>query len=389
MCFKKIIRSIVLPGLVGYGISCGGNGEVGWAQTPTTPPTVSPSPAASPAATPSPTSPTAPVSPAAIPSPEDASDPEDVNLLKSGDRLNVTVLGFPDLSGEQMVLADGTIQMPLVGSVSVRGLTPAQASTQLTEALRPYVRRPQVNISLLNIRPPRVSVTGEVRRPGPLVITPPNNSSPTSPAAPNMQPVDVAGGELYTLSYALVLAGGLTPNADLRNIVIRREAPASQPGTSDSGKTEIRVNLWQILRSGNLSSDLRLQDGDEIVVPTASLNTADQQQLLSSSLAPTTISVQVAGEVNSPGQITIAPNADVNMAVAAAGGPARGAARNRIRLLRMAPNGQLEQQNFRFGEESVTLREGDVIVIERRGSQRFLDVVGQVLNPLNFLNFLF
>jgi polysaccharide export outer membrane protein len=204
-----------------------------------------------------------------------------------------------------------------------------------------------------------------------------------------MQPVDVAGGELYTLSYALVLAGGLTPNADLRNIVIRREAPASQPGTSDSGKTEIRVNLWQILRSGNLSSDLRLQDGDEIVVPTASLNTADQQQLLSSSLAPTTISVQVAGEVNSPGQITIAPNADVNMAVAAAGGPARGAARNRIRLLRMAPNGQLEQQNFRFGEESVTLREGDVIVIERRGSQRFLDVVGQVLNPLNFLNFLF
>jgi len=306
---------------------------------------------------------------------------QEQNLLKSGDRIDITVLGFPDLSKEQIILSDGTIQLPLVGSVSVRGLTIAQVGTQLTETLRPYVRRPQVSVSLVSIRPLRVSVTGEVRRPGPLVVTPPDSTG--------TQLTDVTDGEVYTLSYALVLAGGLTPNADLRNIVIRRKAITSLAIASRSDKSEMHVNLWQILQSGTLSSDLRLQDEDEIVVPTAVLSSADQQQLLSSSLAPKTISIQVAGEVSRPGQISIAPNADVSTAVAAAGGIVSGGVRSRIRLLRMASNGQLEQQTFRFGEASMPLRDGDVIVVEKKTTQQILDFFGQVVNPLSIIRFLF
>jgi polysaccharide biosynthesis/export protein len=315
-----------------------------------------------------------------LPAPSVSASPNQASLLKSGDRISVTVLGFPDLSQDQLISADGTIQLPLVGNVSVSGLSPAQVSTQLTDAFRPYVRRPQVSVNLLGIRPLRISVIGEVRRPGPLVVTP--------PSATGTQQTEITDGEVYTLSYALMLAGGLMPNADLRRITVRRQAIAASPLVVTE-PTEIQVNLWEILQSGSLSSDLRLQDGDEIVVPTAVLTSAEQQQLLSSSLAPTEISIQVAGEVNRPGQIAIAPNADVNTAVAAAGGITTAGVRSKVRLLRMGANGQLEQQTFRFGEASLPLQEGDVIVVERRDSQRILDFVGQVLNPLNFIRFLF
>lgn len=321
---------------------------------------------------------------AGVPETTAAVDPvviQEQNLLKSGDRISITVLGFPDLSREQIILADGTIQLPLVGNVSVSGLTIAQVGTQLTESLRPYVRRPQVSVSLLSIRPLRVSVTGAVRRPGPLVVTPPELTG--------TQLTDVTDGEVYTLSYALVLAGGLMPNADLRNIVIRRKAVTNQAIAAGSDKNEIRINLWQVLQSGTLSSDLRLQDEDEIIVPTAALSSADQQQLLSSSLAPTTISIQVAGEVNRPGQIAIAPNADVNTAVAAAGGITSGGAKSKVQLLRMGSNGQLEQQTFRFGEASLPLQDGDVIVVDKGRTQEILDFVGQVVNPLGLIRLLF
>jgi polysaccharide biosynthesis/export protein len=344
------ITQVVLGVLLFVGLS----GEFGWAQVST------------------------------MNTPESSALPnQNQTLLKSGDRINITVLGFPDLSEEKIISSDGTIQLPMVGNVLVNGLTPAQATERLMELLHPYVRRPQVSVSLLGIRPLLISVTGEVRRPGPLVVRPPE-----SEIASSTQFTDVTEGEVYTLSYALVLAGGLTPNADLRKIVIRRRSPA-QSLVAQADQTEIQVNLWEILQSGSLASDLRLQDGDEIIVPTAVLTSADQQQLLSSSLAPSEISIQVAGEVNRPGQIVIAPSADVSAAIGAAGGITTTGARSKIRLLRMAPNGQLEEQTFRFGEASVTLQEGDVIVVERKQTQRVLDVLGQVLNPLSFIRWLF
>ncbi|MEM7793971.1 MAG: polysaccharide biosynthesis/export family protein [Cyanobacteria bacterium P01_C01_bin.118] len=288
--------------------------------------------------------------------------------LKPGDRVRLTVVGFPELSGEQVVMADGTLQLPMAGTIGVSGLTLPQATVQITDAFRPYVRYPQIGLAILNQAPLRISVTGEVLEPGPRVFVP--DSDETIPT---------------TVSGVLSLAGGITPNADLRNITIRRGIPAGDnAGLLKDTKTEISVDLWQVIQTGDLSADLRIYDGDEVVVPTTQVTNVEQQRLLASTIAPATITVQVMGEVGSPGITEVDPQAGVSAAVAAAGGLTEDASDDSIVLFRMADDGNLEQQIFSFGEASTPVLNGDLIVVEKSnrgnvsGMARFLNLL---INP--------
>ncbi|MGD1855739.1 MAG: polysaccharide biosynthesis/export family protein [Leptolyngbyaceae cyanobacterium] len=286
--------------------------------------------------------------------------------LKVGDRLTITVADFPDLSGEHVVTADGTIQVPLVGDVSVIGLTPSQVSPYLSGLLLPYVRRPQVVVSGVTFSPLRISVTGAVVQPGPRLL--------------NTEQIDADGQ--VTLSETLVMAGGITPEADLRNITIRR------PTNDISGQKSIQVNLWEVIQSGQLSADPEILDGDEVIVPKSESTTVDQRTLLASTVAPQQITIHVAGEVERPGQIDITPSADISAAVAAAGGLTVDADDDDVALFRMQPSGQLAQESFAFGEASTTLMHGDLIVVKasnQGGVGDTFDFIGRLLNPLGAL----
>ncbi|MEL6248224.1 MAG: polysaccharide biosynthesis/export family protein [Cyanobacteria bacterium J06648_16] len=286
--------------------------------------------------------------------------------LKTGDRLSIAVVGFPDLSGDHIVSPDGTIQMPLVGYVSVSGLTPAQVVPQLTELLRPYVRRPQVGLAVTDLSPVRISITGAVVEPGPRLL------SATSEGE----------GRTITLSDTLVMAGGITPDADLRNITIRRTT-----GTG-SAPTEVQVDLWEAIRDGDLDADPKIFDGDEVIVPKATASNVDQQMLLASTVAPDEITIHVAGEVERPGQIDITPSADVSAAIAAAGGLTPDADANELVLFRMAPDGRLAEQTFAFGDVSTTLMQGDLVVVKpssRGNVGDNFDFLGRILGPFGFL----
>ena len=299
----------------------------------------------------------------------------DIIPLKSGDRIRLTVVGFPDMSGEQIILSDGTIQLPMVGAISITGLSPGSASEAITTALIPYVRRPQISIVLLALSPLRVNVIGEVLQPGPRTLEPSKNQT-NSFGIPTISPI--------TLSDAVSTAGGITPNADLRNVTIRRTTLRSpRPGTAlVATRSEVKVDLWQVLQNGDLSGDPRLNYGDEIIIPTAILTNPDQQALLKSTFAPTRIRVQVAGEVQKAGQVEVAPSSTVSIAIAAAGGPTRYAKSNDIVLYRNLPDGRVEAQKFSFGKESIVLRDGDVIVVGERGSSKVLDFLGRLMNPI-------
>jgi polysaccharide export outer membrane protein len=305
------------------------------------------------------------------------------NQLKSGDRIRLTVAGFPDLSGDQIILTDGSLQLPLAGTIAIAGQTPAEAVQTITQALRPYIRRPQVGLAVVTIRPPRISVTGEVLRPGPRFLTPPEQqqSSKNSP--------DTGGENVQTVSYALLIAGGIIPTADVRNIRIRRvglKTGTQKP--SNPEKTEIKVDLWRAIQTGDLAADPQVLDGDEIIVPAAQVSRADQQRLLASTIAPNRITVQVAGLVRNPGSIQIAPSSGASAAVAAAGGLAEGASQ-KLALLRMNTGGTLERKTFRFGEDTGPMQEGDVIVVSKSTLSAVIDPISKVLNPLISVFYLF
>jgi len=301
--------------------------------------------------------------------PFNTSDP-----LKPGDLVSINVLGFQNLSGEQQVSSTGTVQLPLGGPVIVGGASPMEAAPAITQALLPYVRRPQVSVALVNASPLRVSISGEVQEPGPRLLDPSNSEDQAQRLPP-------------TLTTALMASGGITPDADLRNIVIRR--PVLVNGTPNrTDYREYQVNLWDAVSRGDLQADPRIFSGDEIVVPTASVASVDQQTLLSSTLAPSEIQIQVAGEVNRPGQITVSPAVGVSGAVAAAGGLNKDGDPEGVMLLRMQPDGSVDQLAFTFGEASDPLMSGDVVVVQtssRGETGDTFDFIGRILSPFGSL----
>jgi len=316
--------------------------------------------------------------------PEQTAETQTTVPLKQGDRVRITVVGFQELSGEQMVLSDGTVELPMAGRVVVGNLTPTQAVARITEALLPYVRRPQVGLSVLSVSPIRISVSGEVLRPGPRLLTPP---SPTSFSDNNSYPSNLRDSTAIKLSDALVQAGGIKPNADIRNITIRRVSLVAQNGPafinkSSLTKNEIKVDLWKAVQNGDMTADLPILDGDEIIVPTAQTTSADQQLLLTSTVAPTKIMVQVGGQVQKPGRVEIEPTAGVSDAVGAAGGLTDKADSGEIELIRMSPAGQLEKKKLAFGDPSGPLMNGDLIVVKKSTGSKITDFLGTVFGPV-------
>lgn len=134
---------------------------------------------------------------------------EEAYRLRSGDTLNVTVVGHPDLSQQGIpVRPDGRIALPLAQEVKVQGKTVHEAIESLCTAYLPYLSKPQVSVSIARFRPIRVTVMGQVEHPGALEFE-----------------------ESPTLAQAIAMAGGLSERA-MRN-GIRVMAPDGTLRTFD------------------------------------------------------------------------------------------------------------------------------------------------------------
>ena len=222
-----------------------------------------------------------PAPPASTPAPAQV---EEGYLLGSGDRIKLDIFGVPEYSGEYQVMADGAINLPLAGSVSIRGLTMRQASDTISARYREWLTRPVITVTLLQARPIQVAISGEVARPGTYTTT--------------LNDVGIP-----TLSRMLQMAGGINQSADLQRVQILRRRPGQ------SGTQTMNVNVSQLLKSGDLAQDIQLRDGDTVLIPAATaLNLEDSNQLATSSLGASydrPVNVVLAGEVNRPGPHTI------------------------------------------------------------------------------------
>ena len=86
--------------------------------------------------------------------------------LGPGDRLSMSVFKMEGYSATVEVLSDGTINLPRLGTVDVWGLTLEEAKARITAGYDVILRRPLVYLDLVEARPVRVTVTGQVARPG-------------------------------------------------------------------------------------------------------------------------------------------------------------------------------------------------------------------------------
>lgn len=291
-------------------------------------------------------------------------------MLGPGDQIAIEVYGYEEYTGQKVVLADGTIQLPLIGSVMANGRTTDQLARDLEARLRAYLVNPVVTVTMTALRPIVVNVAGEVQRPGPVRLR-------------SLTTLENAGGgidaENPTLTTALVQAGGVTRRADIRQVVLRRFDPR---GTSQP----ITINLWDAIGSDNAPPDLIVQDGDTIYVPRLPENeTIDRRLIARSSLSPATVRVRVVGQVVQPGEVLVPPDSSLSSAIAIAGGPTEDARLSRVAFVRMSDQGQIESQvlDLRNLVDNYQVQDGDVLIIPKKGSSSFLDFLGRVLNPFD------
>ena len=128
-----------------------------------------------------------------------ATDDEGPYTLDAGDKLRIVVFGQDALSNNYIVDDAGQISMPLIGTVTARGLTTAQLSGAIAGRLKQsFIRDPSVAVEIEVYRP--FFVLGEVTYPG------------QYPFVPNM-----------TVQNAIAIAGGFTPRASKDKVTVTRK----------------------------------------------------------------------------------------------------------------------------------------------------------------------
>ncbi|MCL6435289.1 MAG: SLBB domain-containing protein [Leptolyngbyaceae cyanobacterium HOT.MB2.61] len=249
---------------------------------------------------------------------------------------------------------------------------PSTTSANLDEARQ----LASTNFAAVTNRPLRIAVVGEVNRPGPYTLT----EKPEAPvdgtgSAPNVQ--------VPTVTQAIQTAGGITQSADIRNIQVRRM-------TKTGPEQTIKIDFWRLLQSGDLRQDLPLQDGDTIVIPTATaLSPSEATKLASASFAPGKITVNVVGEVVKPGPVEVPPNTPLSQALLAAGGFNARARKQSVTFIRLNPNGTVSQRaiaiDFSKGindETNPALRNNDTIIVGKSTIAGITDTLGSFLSPV-------
>lgn len=161
------------------------------------------------------------------------------NVLGPGDVLKIFVYGHPDLTTETKVSETGSITFPLLGEITVNGLTPSAAERKIVNLLesRDILRKPQVNIFTASLQSQMVSVLGNVRNQG-------------------RYPIE---GK-RSLTDILAMAGGVMPEGGEVVTLIR----------SDGNKSVKEViDVLEMVRSGDLTRNLNIRSDDLIYVERA------------------------------------------------------------------------------------------------------------------------
>ena len=196
--------------------------------------------------------------------------------LDVGDSLNINVPLFPEFNTVGVINPEGQILMPILGRISLVGLSLAEAEQKIIyELSNRYLQvEPEVFVVLAAPRPAQITILGEIVRPG---------------------FYSFVGGS--PLNVALSAAGGSTKDADLRSVVVRRSLV-------DGSVIERTVDLYTPLLNSQALPDVRLQGGDTIIINKLDIGgdrDYDRSLIAKTTLPQQTITVRIVAPLNRGG----------------------------------------------------------------------------------------
>ncbi|CAK27073.1 Periplasmic protein involved in polysaccharide export [Synechococcus sp. RCC307] len=337
----------------------------------------------------------------------------DSYILGPGDAVVVELLDVPEYSGVFSIGPDGSLYLPRLRALQVEGLTVEELQAFLTQQFSMYVQEPQVYVSPAAFRPIRVYVGGEVRRPGYYYLTGlqaavSTGSAPTTDvstiagmSSPGFQQggglsqlatnpnASIRGTELATgivmptVFDAMRNAGGVTPYSKLEDVVVVRRRPLGTGG----GKMRTSLNFLSVITEGNESQNIRLFDGDTVIVSRSEEELRDQIiKAGQTNLSPDFLEVFVSGRVRQPGTKVLPQGATLEQALASAGGTK--ILRGTVEFVRFNRDGTTDKrQIFGVGSqpggsyENPVLMEGDLIRVNNSPLSATTEILGEITAP--------
>ena len=212
-------------------------------------------------------------------------------------------LGIPNSIKHLKVNREGMINLPFIGSVYVWGKTLGMVKQIISADLSSKFKNVMVTVSLDKLRQFSVYVTGFVRNPGPVIVN-----------------------GTYTVLDALSMAGGVSREGSLRDIIVRKD-------DGNGYETSIHIDLYNLLIKGE-PVDTYLQQGETIYVP------------------PIGKTVAIGGSVKRPGIYEIKNNEDIKQVLQYAGGLQFFSHKMNVKVIRLvngkyiAYNNNITNENF-------------------------------------------
>jgi len=241
------------------------------------------------------------------------------DVVRAGDIVRIAVYGQNDLSTVARIGSKGEITFPLIGEVTIGGLSPREAENVIAGLLerRNIVRDPQVTLFVeqrQSTERETVTVLGQVKVPG------------RYPAE------TVSEGGTETIVGLLALAGGVSDSAADRLILTRKEGGEQK---------KYEVDLVALLKNGDLTQNHSLLADDVILVPRMDV-------------------FYVYGEVHNPGRFRLERDMTVMQAIAVSGGLTPRASEKDLTLKRRQA-GKIESYDVQLTE---VLKPDDVLYVK-------------------------
>lgn len=292
--------------------------------------------------------------------------------------------------------------------VYVQGLTINELNQALNESYLQYVKFPSLSTRVVNYRPLKIYLDGEVENPGLHILpgyTKLNNLIRRSPIIENpstegefFEPNNAESlnsiyqDEIFDSFYfptvfdAIREAGGLTYFSDISKIEVIRVNPIS----NGSGFIQRNLNFEKVF-SDNSSENIRIYDGDKIIInKSKDIDSQKIAKAIRSNINPKFINVFVNGRVKLPGKKTLPKISSMNDALMLSGGPK--VIRGSINLISFSNKGLVEKRKLRYNKNAINgskqnpfLKSNDIIFVGDNILSTSSEVISEVTKPFQGL----